>query len=70
MVQISATPLYQLFAHLLLVAPILTFVAMLAATLPSQLARRVARKMVPAPASAVNRNRCAAGLRSRSRRNF
>jgi uncharacterized membrane protein YjjB (DUF3815 family) len=70
MVQISAQPLFHFLVHLFSIAPILTFVAVLAMMLPGQFAARAARKLVPATVSALNRNKRAAGIRNRNRRPF
>jgi hypothetical protein len=59
MVPISALPLYRLFTHLLVAAPLFTFVAVLTMSLPAQLA---ARKL--ALAKEAERRRCAERVRA------
>jgi hypothetical protein len=70
MVQPASQPIYQLFASLLAVVPFLLFVAAFLIALPSHLAARAARKLIPAKARAMNPSRNAAALRDSKRRSF
>jgi len=64
MVQFSAQPVYQLLGYLLLAAPTLVFVAMLANSLSSQLTARALQKIATAHAT---RSRYASASRYRAR---
>jgi hypothetical protein len=70
MVQPAAQPVYGLFASLFAVMPFLLFVAAFLMALPSHLAARAARRMMPVRARAMRRNRSAAELRAFKRRNY
>ena len=70
MAQPASQPIYQLFASLFAVVPFLLFVAAFLIALPSHLAARTARKLIPIKARAMNPSRKAAALRDFERRNF
>jgi hypothetical protein len=68
--QLYAQPLFHFLGRLFSIAPIVTFVTVLAMMFPRHFAAQAARKLVPATVSALNRNKRAAGIRTRNRRTF
>jgi hypothetical protein len=70
MVQSNAQPIYQLVASLLAVVPFVSLAAAFLISLPSHLAARAARRMVPARARAINYAPNAVARRHPGRRSY